>query len=157
MPTMPSTPDVNFEGAQTMSLQRMFEHTATAAPRRAAAPAPSAPAWPSTVVTQGDGYTEVTWPQPAVQREADTPGPEPAPEPAPATDQPADTPPEPGTGTAAPQSVSTATTTAQASAGAPGTNLDELVQRLYDPLAARLRAELWQDRERAGALMDLRR
>jgi hypothetical protein len=32
-----------------------------------------------------------------------------------------------------------------------------LVNRLYDPLAARLRAELWLDRERAGVLMNLHR
>ena len=36
-------------------------------------------------------------------------------------------------------------------------DVDELVNRLYDPLAARLRAELWLDRERAGVLMDLGR
>jgi hypothetical protein len=34
-------------------------------------------------------------------------------------------------------------------------NVDELVGRLYEPLAARLRAELWLDRERAGNLMGL--
>ena len=33
----------------------------------------------------------------------------------------------------------------------------ERYNRLYDPLAARLRAELWLDRERAGVLMDLGR
>lgn len=36
-------------------------------------------------------------------------------------------------------------------------DVDALVGRLYEPLAARLRAELWLDRERAGALMDLHR
>jgi len=36
-------------------------------------------------------------------------------------------------------------------------DVDELVGRLYEPLAARLRAELWLDRERAGALMGLHR
>jgi hypothetical protein len=47
-------------------------------------------------------------------------------------------------------SVAPATTSAEP-------NVDELVNRLYDPLAARLRAELWLDRERAGVLMDLGR
>ncbi|MGX9673691.1 hypothetical protein [Mycobacterium sp. HM-7] len=36
-------------------------------------------------------------------------------------------------------------------------DVDELVGRLYEPLAARLRTELWLDRERAGALMGLHR
>jgi len=31
-----------------------------------------------------------------------------------------------------------------------GADLDELARRLYDPLSARLRAELWLDRERTG-------
>ena len=43
---------------------------------------------------------------------------------------------------------------AAAPAQAPA-NVDELVGRLYEPLAARLRAELWLDRERAGNLMGL--
>ena len=34
---------------------------------------------------------------------------------------------------------------------------DELVRRLFDPLAARLKAELRLDRERAGFVTDLRR
>jgi hypothetical protein len=45
---------------------------------------------------------------------------------------------------------------AHAPAQAPA-DVDELVGRLYEPLAARLRAELWLDRERAGALMGLHR
>ena len=36
-------------------------------------------------------------------------------------------------------------------------NLDELARKLYDPLAARLKAELRLDRERAGLVTDLRR
>jgi CubicO group peptidase (beta-lactamase class C family) len=43
----------------------------------------------------------------------------------------------------------------QAATGAPST--DELVRRLFDPLAARLKAELRLDRERAGFVTDLRR
>jgi hypothetical protein len=33
----------------------------------------------------------------------------------------------------------------------------ELVNRIYDTLAARLRSELWLDRERAGVLLDVQR
>ncbi|MBB5166966.1 hypothetical protein [Mycobacterium sp. AZCC_0083] len=56
--------------------------------------------------------------------------------------------------------VQAASAPAPAPAPAPAqapTNVDELVGRLYEPLAARLRAELWLDRERAGALMNLHR
>lgn len=38
-----------------------------------------------------------------------------------------------------------------------GRDLDELAERLYEPLSARLRAELWLDRERSGLMVDLRR
>ena len=34
--------------------------------------------------------------------------------------------------------------------------LEDIAQRLYEPMASRIRAELWQDRERAGLLTDLR-
>jgi hypothetical protein len=40
--------------------------------------------------------------------------------------------------------------TPPASAAAGTSNLDELARRLYEPLSARLRAELWLDRERSG-------
>lgn len=40
---------------------------------------------------------------------------------------------------------------------APTGDIDELARRLFDPLVARLRAELWLDRERAGLLTDLHR
>jgi hypothetical protein len=39
-------------------------------------------------------------------------------------------------------------------AGTKPTELDELARRLYEPLTARLRAELWLDRERAGVMTD---
>lgn len=38
--------------------------------------------------------------------------------------------------------------------GESGANLDEMARRLYEPLAARLREELWLDRERAGLMSD---
>ena len=42
-------------------------------------------------------------------------------------------------------------------AGALPTDLNELARRLFDPLSARLKSELWLDRERAGMVTDLRR
>jgi hypothetical protein len=56
------------------------------------------------------------------------------------------------------------TTTTSAAPGGPaapaaplsGAELEEMARRLYEPLSARLRAELWQDRERSGLLTDLR-
>ncbi len=42
-------------------------------------------------------------------------------------------------------------------AGALPTDLDELARRLFDPLSARFKSELWLDRERAGMVTDLRR
>lgn len=38
-----------------------------------------------------------------------------------------------------------------------GRDLDELAERLYEPISARLRSELWLDRERSGLMVDLRR
>jgi hypothetical protein len=35
--------------------------------------------------------------------------------------------------------------------------LEELARQLFDPLSARLKSELWIDRERAGMVADLRR
>jgi hypothetical protein len=39
--------------------------------------------------------------------------------------------------------------------GGSSVDLDEMARRLYEPLTARLRAELWLDRERAGVTSDL--
>ena len=89
---------------------------------------------------EGDGLSVQTWPAPTlVQREE---GPAPAP--------------EPPAGDAAPPA------SAPAPAAAPGgtgkgkptaAELDELAKRLYEPLSARLRTELWLDRERSGRSM----
>ena len=46
---------------------------------------------------------------------------------------------------------------APAVAGAPAMQLEELARQLFDPLSARLKSELWIDRERAGMVADLRR
>ena len=62
--------------------------------------------------------------------------------------------PPPAETQAAPSSRPAAPT---ASGPAAATDLDELARRLYDPLTARLRAELWLDRERAGLVTDRRR
>ncbi|WP_434441089.1 hypothetical protein [Lentzea sp. E54] len=40
-------------------------------------------------------------------------------------------------------------------AAAPPQNAEELLRKLYDPLLRRLKADLWLDRERRGALTDL--
>ena len=45
-------------------------------------------------------------------------------------------------------------TAAGGGALSPEANLDEMARRLYEPLAARLREELWLDRERAGLMRD---
>ncbi|MHC9293549.1 hypothetical protein ACRCUN_13835 [Mycobacterium sp. LTG2003] len=89
----------------------------------------------------------ITFAPPSVQRETAESTPEPAP-----------------VGDSAPPStevpVAGPMLTAAPAIGAPAPaapDVDELVNRLYDPLAARLRAELWLDRERAGVLMDLGR
>ena len=58
--------------------------------------------------------------------------------------------------TAAALSPTPAVSAPGAPAGA-GVDIDDLARRLFDPLSARLRAELWLDRERAGLIADLRR
>jgi hypothetical protein len=78
-----------------------------------------------------DGFTSVQ-----LQAAGETPAPEPASETA--TSGPVSTPSPP----------SAAGTTS-------ATDLDELARRLYEPLSARLRAELWLDRERAGLMSDV--
>ena len=100
-------------------------------------PASGVPQFETSGHNYDPGTNTITFASPTVQREPEA---APPPEPAPA---------------AAPAST---TSTAQAGAGsAPGGDVEELVNKLYDPLAARLRAELWLDRERAGVLMDLGR
>jgi hypothetical protein len=76
-----------------------------------------------------------------IQRSAETDVP-------PASDPPASTP--AATGSAAPAGP------AGPAAPPSGAELEEMARRLYEPLSARLRAELWQDRERSGLLTDLR-
>jgi hypothetical protein len=59
------------------------------------------------------------------------------------------------------QSAARAIAGAAGAAGAPGAaaagaDLDEMARRLFEPLSARLRTELWLDRERAGWMTDAR-
>ena len=76
---------------------------------------------------------------------ADEPSPAPTPEPTPAAAPPPEASPAP---TPPPQRRPTA--------GAAAADLDEMARRLFEPLSARLRAELWLDRERAGLVTDIR-
>jgi hypothetical protein len=75
-------------------------------------------------------------------------------EPAPAAAPPADPIP---TEVATPTAPPAPTDNAEAAGGAAaGTNIEELARRLFDPLSARIRAELWLDRERSGLVTDFR-
>ena len=132
----PATParSVIFESPRPMSLQRMFEHTARQietpmdASNETAAP------------PNQQAANTITFAPASIQREVEN--------------ETASPPTEP-TAVAAP---SAGATTASPGASAPGGgDVEELVNRIYDPLAARLRTELWLDRERAGVLMDLER
>ena len=61
---------------------------------------------------------------------------------------------EPGADAAASAPATPSSGSPPPAAGAKPTELDELARRLYEPLTARLRAELWLDRERAGVMSD---
>jgi hypothetical protein len=128
-----SSESVIADSARPMSLQRMFEHTA-----QSAEPNPEA-AHTNTSDYQQAPQT-ITFDSPVLQREA----------------EPAAAPPQ-DVGAAPAASTGPAQGAGAAGGAALPTNVDELVNRIYDPLAARLRAELWMDRERAGALMNLHR
>jgi hypothetical protein len=62
---------------------------------------------------------------------------------------------EPATDVSAAPPVTTPVPPPAAGGGASPVDLDEMARRLYEPLTARLRAELWLDRERAGVPGDL--
>jgi hypothetical protein len=63
-----------------------------------------------------------------------------------------------GSPAVAPPAASSAGPAGPAASAAPmnSSELEEMARRLYEPLSARFRAELWQDRERSGLLTDLR-
>ena len=133
---------------RSMPLQRLFSATTPQAPRPdcrpgRAGPPPSTPTRSTDAVTDGTDGTEVAirWEQPqaTVQRAEDGGG-----EAAGAA------------GARAPSAagVATALGSAPSAAAKPGgTDLDELARRLYAPMSALLRAELWLDRERSGRSM----
>ncbi len=118
-----------------VSLQRMFEHASQAE-------------WEdSESASSGLSTPAASENSAMVQRETDA------------------SPASPGSSMSVSASDSTATPAAGAisppgpGGGLPGGagNLDELAARLYEPLATRLRAELWHDHERTGTLTDLGR
>ena len=123
------------ESPRPMSFQRMFEHSAN--PPAQTDPLPTAGA-----ADDRGAATTITFGPPVVQRAPESSD-------APPADSSA-------SGAAAAPAVAAAAAPQNPSGAAP-VNIDELVERIYDPLAARLRTELWLDRERAGALLDLQR
>lgn len=147
------------ESSRPLGLQRMFAQAVRQVDGTGARPlfdtptASSRPvddggssgAWPTPFESDSGhhfdtGTNTITFGQPTIQREATEAPPADAP---PVAAEPAAT-------------VSAAPASAAMPTGLP-TDVEELVSKLYDPLAARLRAELWMDRERAGALMDIGR
>jgi hypothetical protein len=153
-----------------VGLQRMFGHaseqdnTLKEFTRSAAEPDNLSPPTYGTDAGhfQTSGYSHdvttntITFSPPTIQREAETASePAPASESAPAPSEPA---PESSPATSVTSAPAAAGAGAAAAAGAAKElNVDELVNNIYDTLAARLRGELWLDRERAGVLMDLGR
>lgn len=94
------------------------------------------------------GFTEVV-----LQR--DTDGPPPQPPAAPATESGE---PEAAAFPAPAAAMSATVASSPLQGGRPtGAQLEELAQLLYEPISARIRAELWLDRERAGLMVNLRR
>jgi hypothetical protein len=141
-PVRTETREVLADSTQPMSLQRMFGDFARPATDSAVG-RPRGRDEPPTVPT-------MTFDAPVAQREVES-----APDPIPLAQRIAEH--SLAEETAPVQAASApAPTAAPAPAQAP-TDVDELVGRLYEPIAARLRAELWLDRERAGALMNLHR
>ncbi|TQL51873.1 hypothetical protein [Ornithinicoccus hortensis] len=108
-------------------------------------PQASGPASPSGT----SGFTEVLLQRSAAEQDGVSvqtiPAPPPRPEP------PADV------GPAAVDQAASAAPADPATLLPTGRALDELVERIYEPLTARLRTELWLDRERSGLMVNLRR
>jgi hypothetical protein len=127
------------ESPRPMSFQRMFEHVANPPAQTEALPTARA-------ADDRGGATTITFGPPVVQRAPES-----------ADTQPADSSASEAAAAAAAAPAVAAAVAPQNPGGAAPVNIDELVERIYDPLAARLRTELWLDRERAGALLDLQR
>ncbi len=115
-----------------MSLQRMFEHDPSSAPTPSAEPV-------SRLAPEAVTAADAPWPSGAVlQRDSETS--------------------ELSLGDhSASMTAAAPTAEVPAARGAIDVDIDDLARRLFDPLSARLRAELWLDRERAGLIADLRR
>jgi hypothetical protein len=139
-PVRTETREVSAESAQPMSLQRMFGDFAQPATLSGVA-RPRGHDEPPTVST-------MTFDAPTAQREVES-----VPDPIHLAQRISE---QSLAEEAAPVQAAPAPAPAPAPTQAP-TDVDELVGRLYEPIAARLRAELWLDRERAGALMNLHR
>jgi hypothetical protein len=136
---------------RSMPLQRLFSATTPQTPRPALPTRPSEPAPErfdhvadaAQTVEAASGGTEVAirWEQPqATAQRAEESGGEASGAPAPET----------------PSAVGVASalgSTAPTPAKPGGTDMDELARRLYAPMSALLRAELWLDRERSGRSM----
>lgn len=115
-----------------------FDSAAFSPGESSSGPAVGIPQFETSGPTYDPSTNTITFASPTVQRQAEA-----AP---PSESAPAQAPSIPS----APAPSGPATTS-------PAGDVEELVNKLYDPLAARLRAELWLDRERAGVLMDLGR
>jgi hypothetical protein len=133
------------ESPRPMSLQRMFEQFQRA-PDPTVATESASPTVQRAPV-DGGAATTITFDSPVVQREPEGE----AAAAAPGANA------EPAARGALPAAAAGAAPGGSGGGRGAGGDVDELVNRLYDPLAARLRAELWLDRERAGVLMDLHR
>jgi hypothetical protein len=152
---------------RAVPLQRMFDdHAPPAAdespsvPTRIDYPTPQAGTWHTAAESshQGGPRAQVmTW-TPAVQRQVTTQEREPTatasqtPEAPPAQSVGADETASADVSTSAPGDIGTK----QPAIGDDPAALEELARRLYDPLCALLRAELWLDRERAGLVTERR-
>ena len=96
----------------------------------------------------GNAVTVQTWSAPALVQRQEEPGQVPEP---PAAD--AGPPPAAGPAAGAAASPAAAPGGAGSKSKPTAAELDELAKRLYEPLSARLRTELWLDRERSGRSM----
>ena len=96
-----------------------------------------------------DGFTSVQLQHAGVEPDVSLQSEASAPAAAPPEDSPPPTPP------ALPDPASTIS--AAGTTSEPKDDLDEMARKLFEPLSARLRAELWLDRERAGLITDVRR
>ena len=96
-----------------------------------------------------DGFTSVQLQRAGAERDVSLQAEASAPAVAPPPEAPSSTPPI--------TADATAPIPAVGNASEPKDDLDEMARRLFEPLSARLRAELWLDRERAGLIADVRR